>query len=349
LLSQHFTAFGAPLAQSERATPRPIGSEVLLRVAACGVCHSDLHLRDGYFELGEGKRIDLSRGIPLPHVLGHEILGEVAALGPEARGLAVGESRVVYPWIGCGACAVCARGEEQLCAKPRALGVNVAGGYADHVLVPHPRYLFDFGALPEALACTYACSGLTAYGALRKVAPLGTDDPLLILGAGGVGLAGVRLARQVTGQAPLVADLDAAKRNAALAAGATAAIDPQAPDAAKALVKATGGGVAAAIDFVGAESSARFGYEVLRKGGTLVLVGLFGGALRLPLPMLPLRAISLRGSYVGSPREFAELLALARSGAVAPIPVRTRPLAEAEAALRDLKAGRVTGRIVLEP
>ncbi|MFI4986719.1 MAG: alcohol dehydrogenase, partial [Alphaproteobacteria bacterium] len=305
--SYQLTAFGAPLQAATAPTPEPKGSEVLLRVTACGVCHSDLHLRDGYFALGNERKLDLSRGIALPHVLGHEIAGEVVAVGPDARGAAAGERYVAYPWIGCGECAVCRRGHEELCARPRQLGINVAGGFADHVLVPHPRYLFAFGAVPEELACTYACSGLTAFSALKKVAPLSADDPLLIIGAGGVGLAGVRLAKHVTGTTPIVADIDEGKRTAAFSAGAQATIDPAAADAARTLVKASGGGVAAAIDFVGAEATAKFGFDVLRKGGTLVVVGLFGGAFQTPIPMLPLRAVAILGSYVGTLAEMSEL------------------------------------------
>ncbi len=347
--SYQLTAFGAALEEAKSATPEPKGSEVLLRVTACGVCHSDLHLRDGYFALGNERKLDLSRGIPLPHVLGHEIAGEVVALGPEAKGVSLGERRVAYPWIGCGACAVCRRGHEELCARPRQLGINVPGGFADHVLVPHPRYLFAFGSVPEELACTYACSGLTAYSALKKVAPLDGDDPLLVIGAGGVGLAGVRLAKRVTGVAPIVADIDEAKRAAAFSAGAEATIDPAAADAARNLVKATGGGVAAAIDFVGAEATAKFGFEVLRKGGVLVVVGLFGGAFQTPLPMLPLRAVAIQGSYVGTLAEMAELMALVRAGSVEAIPLSPRPLAEAEATLNELKGGRIVGRAILKP
>lgn len=344
-----FSAFGAPLEAAERATPEPQGTEVLLRVRACGVCHSDLHLREGYFDLGEGKKLYLARGIPLPHVLGHEIVGEVVALGHDVTGLRVGERRVAYPWIGCGECATCRAGHEELCPKPRALGVNVTGGYADHVIVPHPRYLFDFGDLPEELACTYACSGLTAYAALKKTMPLAKGDQLLIIGAGGVGLNGVRLAKRVTGMAPIVADIDAAKRDAAMAAGAAGTLDPSEHAAVKNLIKATGGGVAAAIDFVGAEASAQFGFDVIRKGGKLVAVGLFGGAIRIALPLLPLRAISIHGSYVGSLAEMGELMALARSASFEAIPLAARPFSEAEAALQDLKAGRVVGRTILTP
>ena len=343
------TAFGAPLPRTERATPTPQGTEVLLRITASGVCHSDLHLSEGKFDLGEGESFDLSRTMTLPVTMGHEIAGEVVALGPEARGATVGDRRVVFPWIGCGTCALCTAGDEQLCGRPRALGIVADGGYADHVLVPHPRYLLAFDPLPDAAACTLACSGLTAYGALSKVAPLGASDPLLVIGAGGVGLSAVRLARTVTGTAAIAADIDPAKRDAALAAGAAHAVDPAAPGAARALIKETGGGVAAALDFVGSAASAQFGLDALRKGGRLILVGLFGGSLRLKLPLVPMRAISVGGSYVGTLAQFETLVGLARAGGLPPLPVHERPLDTVNGTLADLRAGRIVGRAVLRP
>ena len=104
---RELTAYGAPLSAGRRALPQPVGREALLRVRHCGVCHSDLHIQDGYFALGGGKRLDIGSGRPMPFTLGHEVEGEVAALGPEAEGASVGDRAVVYPWIGCGDCAVC--------------------------------------------------------------------------------------------------------------------------------------------------------------------------------------------------------------------------------------------------
>lgn len=340
--------FGAPLVENQSETPTPQGTEVLLKVAACGVCHSDIHLWEGYFDLGGGKKVDMSRGMALPHTPGHEIAGEAVALGPEAEGVELGQRYVAFPWIGCGACGFCEGGEEHLCNRSAVLGVNVAGGYADHVVVPHPRYLFELGDLPVGAAGTLACSGLTAYSALGKVKGLGADQKLLIVGAGGVGLAAVHLAERVTGVAPIVADIDPAKRQAALEAGAAQAIDPAEDGAARSLVKATGG-VAAAIDFVGAEASAQFGLDTLGKSGQLVIVGLFGGALSMPLPLFPFRNITVRGSYVGSLGELGELVALARAGGVEAIPVEARSLDRAQETLDDLKAGRIVGRVVLTP
>ena len=274
---RELTAYGAPLSAGRRAMPQPVGREALLRVRHCGVCHSDLHIQDGYFALGGDKRLDIGSGRPMPFTLGHEVEGEVAALGPEAEGASVGDRAVVYPWIGCGDCAVCEGGEEQLCARPRNIGVNLHGGYADYCLVPDAKYLFGYGDTPPALAATYACSGITAFGALKKLmrpaspgpimpGPI-IPEPIMIVGLGGVGMAGLAFARALFPEAPLAADIDPAKRRAALDAGAQAAFDSADPAAAKAVRKATGGGVAGVVDFVGSEASFGFADAVTRKGG----------------------------------------------------------------------------------
>jgi alcohol dehydrogenase/propanol-preferring alcohol dehydrogenase len=349
MLSYQLEAFGRPLSQVIRDTPQPQGSEVVVRVGSCGVCHSDVHLHDGYFDLGGDARLDMTRALQPPRTLGHEIAGTVVAVGPEATGVQLGERRVVYPWIGCGSCSLCEAGQEHLCNSPRALGVHRDGGFADHVVVPHPRYLLDFGSLEEEQACTYACSGLTAYSALKKVAPLGPRDPLLIIGAGGVGLSGIRLARQMFDTPPIVVELDPSKWGLAREAGAGQVIDPRADGALKALVKATGGGVAAAIDFVGAAATFNFGFGALRKAGKLVCVGLFGGSTPIVPAMVSMKAVSVLGSYVGSLQEMQELMALARSGVLPALPLTTQPLDTATQALEDLRAGRIRGRTILKP
>ena len=340
------TRFGAPLEEVAEPAPVPKATEVLLRVVACGVCHSDLHLWDGHFDLGGGKRMDLGRGVLLPRTLGHEIVGEVVAAGADAGDLAVGSRWVIYPWIGCGRCSLCLAGDEHVCAQPRSLGTSADGGFSDHVVIPHPRYLVDYGDVPVEVACTYACSGLTAFSALRKAGPIGAADPILIIGAGGVGQSAIRLCTVVHGVAPTVADIDPAKREAALAAGAGRAGDPDDPDIKRTLLKATGG-FAAVIDFVGATSTAEFGMALLRKGGTMIMVGLFGGSIELSLPLLPLRSIALQGSYVGSLQELQDLAALGRAGKIPNIAVAARPLADVRSALDDLRGGKVAGRVVL--
>ncbi len=352
MLSYQVHEFGKPLAQVIRETPAPQGSEVLLKVSSCGVCHSDVHLHDGYFDLGDGKRVDLSRAILPARTLGHEIAGVVVALGPdvgEAQGVKVGDRRVIFPWIGCGQCSLCVAGQEHLCGAAQAIGVNRDGGFADHVLVPHPRVLLDFAPLAPERAGTLACSGLTAYSALKKVGKLGANDPLLIIGAGGVGLAGIHLALEISGVAPIVVELDKSKWDLARAAGAADVIDPSADGALKALLKATAGGVAVAVDFVGAASTFDFGLGALRKGGRLVSVGLFGGATSIMPAMLSLKAISITGSYVGSLQEMHELLTIARAGRLPAIPLTQQPLSQATQALDALREGRVRGRTILIP
>ncbi|HJO72026.1 MAG TPA: alcohol dehydrogenase [Rhodospirillales bacterium] len=349
--SQQIVEFGGPLVAHDYPTPEPTGTEVLMRVHGCGVCHSDLHIWDGYFDLGGGNKVMvIDRGMKMPFTLGHEIVGEVVALGPEAEGATVGDKRIVYPWVGCGECAICTRGNDNLCVTQRFLGTRVDGGYSDHVLAPHPRYLVDYEGVDDDIAGTYACSGLTAYASLKKVASLGADDNVVMIGAGGVGLSAVHLAPSVIEAGVIVADTDAAKRQAALAAGAWHAIDSTAEDAVKTLrTELTKGGASAVIDFVGSPATAQFGLDVLRNGGTLVIVGLYGGQLPLSLVLLPFRSLRIMGSFVGSLPDLRALMALVKERGVPPIPYETRPLSEASQALVDLKAGHVTGRVVLRP
>ena len=168
MLSYQFREYGKPLEGVERATPAPQGEEVLVRVTGCGVCHSDVHLWEGAFDMGGGKKLDLSRQRGLPFTLGHEVVGEVVAAGPDAKGVAIGDRRIVYPWIGCGECAVCKAGEEHACGKPRQVGVNVDGGYATHQMVPSAKYLYDFGDIPDAVACLRWRRVSCSLSAMRK-------------------------------------------------------------------------------------------------------------------------------------------------------------------------------------
>jgi D-arabinose 1-dehydrogenase-like Zn-dependent alcohol dehydrogenase len=341
---------GEPLQCNEYPTPAPKGTEVLLKVIAAGVCHSDLHLSDGYFDLGGGKRLSVvDRGMRLPVTLGHENVGEVAAVGPDAHGVTIGDRRLVDPWMGCGECGVCRRGDEQLCTKPTSLGVFRDGGYSDFLMVPHPRYLFDIGDIPPERAAPLACSGVTTYSALKKVGPTLTTNPVVIIGAGGLGLMCLALHKAMGGHSAVVVDIDPAKREAAKRAGAVAVIDGGANDAAKQIVAATDGGAWAAIDLVGSAATVRLGINSLAKGGKLILVGLYGGEITLSLPPFPMRAISLQGSYTGSLTETAELIELVKRTGLPPVPVATRPLTDVNAVLGELRAGKIIGRVVLTP
>jgi alcohol dehydrogenase, propanol-preferring len=288
------------------------------------------------------------RGMKLPVTLGHENVGEVVAFGPDAKGVKVGDRRLAHPWIGCGSCAPCRRIEENLCTAMRSLGVFSNGGYADFLMVPHPRYLFDIGDLPPERAAPLACSGVTTYGALKKVATL-KSEPTVIIGAGGLGLMCLALHKAMGGHSAIVVDIDPVKRAAAKQAGAAAVVDGMAPDAVAQIQKLTNGGAWAVIDVVGSSQSARLGVDSLSKGGKYIIVGLFGGDLTVSLPPIPMRALTIQGSYVGSVPEMTELMELVRRTGLPAVPVTTRRLDDVNAVMDELRAGKVIGRVVLTP
>jgi alcohol dehydrogenase len=342
---QSLTAYGAPLCETIVDPPQPQGSEVVVRIERCGVCHSDLHMQDGFFSLGDGKKLDVRAGRTLPFTLGHEIAGVIDSVGPDAAAK-TGSKVAVYPWIGCGRCAACKIGDENICSAPHHLGVTVDGGFATHVLVPHERYLINHEPLSPGYAGALMCSGLTAYAALKRLADQAARAPILLVGLGGVGLMGLALTRAMYGVAPFVADIDVKKRDAALAAGAAEAFDPSDPDARKALLKASGG-IYAACDFAGSDRSLHFATGVLAKGGKVVVTGLIGGDYSTAVAMFPLKAMTIEGTTTGTLAEARELIDLARDKQMTPPPIAERPLNQASAALDDLRAGRIVGRVVL--
>lgn len=345
---QSIIEYGRPLQPTTAKTPVPTGTEVLVRVHHCGVCHSDVHLQDGYFNLGNDRKLDVTSGREIPFTLGHEIEGEVVAVGNEAGEAIIGQRYIVYPWIGCDTCALCQSGQEHLCNTPQQIGITVDGGFSDHVLVPHPRYLLDYAGIAPELAGPYMCSGLTAYSALNKAGPLLDGEALLIMGLGGVGMMALEFAKSIFDGPIFACDIDAEKRAQGLKAGALACFDPTEKEARREFMKSTGG-AQAVVDFVGAESSVKFAQGCLTKGGRLVIAGLLGGELKIPIPMLPLRSISIIGTFVGSLEEARDMINLVQSGAVSPIPIETRALDQASSTLDDLRKGNIKGRVVLTP
>jgi D-arabinose 1-dehydrogenase-like Zn-dependent alcohol dehydrogenase len=345
MISYQVVEHGKPLQKVLGNTPKPQGTEVLIRVTRAGVCHSDLHIWDGYFELGAGKRFYVKdRGCVPPFTMGHEPFGVVEALGSKAKGVKVGQRRLVFPWIGCGKCDVCKAGQDNYCVSgSRFLGVNRAGAYASHLLVPHPKYLVDAAGIDEGFAATLACSAVTAYSAAAKLPELGPKDRVAILGCGGLGLIGISVLRARRVKNIVACDIDDAKLAAAAKLGAKELVNTRSPDAGQKLA-----GIAAAIDFVGSPATAALGIAGLRKGGRYVICGLYGGELAHPLPPIAQRAIGIVGSYVGNLQELKEVVALAKKKKLKPAPVETRPATETNAALEDLKAGRVLGRVVLD-
>lgn len=354
MLSYQVVEHGKPLQKVFTTDPRPKGTEVLVRITRSGVCHSDLHIWDGYFDLGGGKRFYVKeRGCVPPFTLGHEPFGVIEAFGAGAtralRGLKAGQRRLVYPWIGCGKCAVCKAGHDNHCVSgTRFLGVNRAGGYSTHVLIPHPKYLVDTAGVDDAFASTLACSGLTTYSAITKLPELGPKDWVAVLGCGGLGLIAVSILKAMGIRNVIACDVDADKLAAAKKLGAALVLDTRGPDAAQRLGALAKGNLAGAMDYVGMPATFMAAYPALRKGGRYILCGLFGGEVTLPLPPIAQRAVSVIGSYVGNLAELKAVVALAKKKKLKPLPVETRPAAEVNRTLEELKAGKILGRVVLD-
>ena len=336
---------GKPLEEKNLDTPAPKGKEILLKTLSCGVCHSDVHIHDGYFDLGGGMQLPTPLLEPL--TMGHEIFGEVVSVGEEVSNINVGEKYVAYPWIGCGDCELCNADKTHYCMNNSNLGINVSGGYGDHVIVPGEQYLFDAGDTPDSLAGSYACRGLTAFSALRKAEPFPHDNSLVIVSAGGLGLLALKIARAAYGINPIVLDIDDEKLEVAKNLGASCVINTSKENAAEKIMEATGGGAKSIVDFVGAEASVNLGYQCLTKGGTQVVVGLFGGQMNIALPLMTLTEKKLMGSYVGSLGEMKDLMKLVSAGKIEPVEVESRDVSEANRTLEEMKSGKLLGLVSL--
>jgi alcohol dehydrogenase, propanol-preferring len=332
-------------------TPKPRGSQVLIRVESSGVCHSDIHLWEGGYEGPGGQLLKTTeRGVKYPLTPGHEIAGIVDSLGEEAEGFTKKDKVLVYPWIGEGLCPACRIGQENLCDKPRSLGVYTDGGYAEYVLVPSYKYLLKIDEQMETNAsATLSCSALTAYGAVKNT-NLKPDDNVVIVGAGGLGLMAMQLAKATGGAKIIAMDLDDEKLGAAKKNGADSIINSKKEDPVKAVMELTGKmGADAVIDFVNASKTVEADMQFLRRRAKLVLVGLFGGELKLSLVSMPTRAYRLIGSYTGTLSDMVELVSLASRGVIKPLVSNRFKLDQATEALTMLKEGKIIGRGVINP
>jgi alcohol dehydrogenase len=347
LRRQSIVKFDAPLCETIAETPKPQGREVLVRIERCGLCHSDLHIQDGYADLGNGKKLDTTKGMTLPFTLGHEIAGVVDEVGPDVDKALIGKKKAVFPWIGCGQCRDCLNGDENLCVRNRYLGVAIDGGFASHVLVPDVKYLLDYDPLPVNVAATLMCSGVTAYGALKRHLGRPHERNMLLIGLGGVGMMGLSFAQAMFKQPISVADLSATARETALKNGAAVAYDPSEPDIVKRILKETGGGFDEVVDFAGNEKSMAFAMSVLARGGKIVVSGLMGGNFSIPMVQWVYKRMTIEGFITGTLAEANELMALARAGKIKPTPMKEEPMADVQKWIDQLRAGKVVGRIML--
>ncbi|MDI9259553.1 alcohol dehydrogenase catalytic domain-containing protein [Alicyclobacillus sendaiensis] len=319
---------------AEVPTPQPGPGEVLIRVEACGICGSDRQL-----VRGEGAPF----GTSYPVVLGHEIAGRVEALGEGASGLAVGDPVVVHPFLPCGECAACARGEEHLCPRQGVIGFTRPGGDAEYVAVPAQNAIRRPEGLDAAEAAILVDAYATPYRAMVS-AGAAEEEAVLVIGTGGLGLAAVQIAKALG--VPQVAVLSRREDAGALAlvSGAdefvTLAGDGR--DAARRLRRMAKGGVGVVLDTSGFAEGIRFALEVLRPGGKVVTVAMPVDVIGVSMAKLARKGAALVGSF-GSRREDVEaLLAMAAEGRVQPDVVvgRRVSLEEAPDALQNPWFGR---------
>lgn len=347
-----------PLEISELEIPEPKENQVIVKVKAVGVCHSDLHLWEGGYDLGDGSFMKVTdRGVKYPVTPGHEIVGSIAKMGSAVTGFSEGDNVLVYPWIGEGTCPACKAGNENLCDSPKSLGVFQDGGYAEQVLIPHFKYLVKVSGIDLEPAASLACSGLTAYTAVKK-ANMNSPEYLVIIGAGGLGLMGIQIAKAITNAKVICVDLDDKKLDIAKKMGADFVINTNvigsvttgSGNAVQKIISICDNkGADSVIDFVNAPQTAKTGIAVLRKRGNLVLVGLFGGSIDLSLVTIPLKAITIQGAYTGNYNDFVELIELAKKGTIKQVISERYSLNQSNDALENLKQRKIIGRAVINP
>ncbi|KAI0151080.1 alcohol dehydrogenase [Pestalotiopsis sp. NC0098] len=338
-----------PLQKIRQPIPTPEGGEVLIKVTHAGVCHSDLHTAEGVYDIGGGKRFYVKdRGIQLPVALGHEIAGEVAAVGPDAGSVLIGSRQIVYPWLGCGHCTRCVQDEDNLCAAQKGLGTMRNGGFAEYVVVPDRKYLVDLGDLDPAVACTFGCSGITTLSAVSKVLPVPPDEPVLLIGAGGLGIAAISVLKAFGHRSIVTADINEEKLAGAAEAGANKTVNTSGQSACDDILAATNGPVIAVIDFVNSSSTAAMVSRLVAKGAKWVQVGVMGGSIELSLVMNIFKGLTIYSNITGNLEHFQTVVKLAKEGQLNPVPIQKMPWDSVNEAMGYLKAGKASGRIVLE-
>lgn len=323
----------------ERPIPVPRTGEVLLRVLAAGICHTELHLLNG----------ELNPGVT-PLTPGHEIAGEVAAVGPGVEGWEPGARAVVYYYVSCGECTWCRRGEEQLCPNVgRQIGFTADGGYAQYVVVPARTLVPIPAELHPALACTLGCSAATAYHAIHSVGELRPGETAVVYGAGAVGFALIQLARDA-GARVLAVGRNPAKREVAKRLGATEAFAVMDGDPVAAVLRATGGqGADIVFDLVAGRDTMENGLRMLGRRGRLVLVGYGDEPLVVTPLMLVLRETQIRAAVGNTRAELERVIALATTGSYRALVSRVAPLGGLPDLIAALRDARILGRAVLAP
>ncbi len=330
--------FKKPLAIEEVDRPKLESDEVLIRVEACGVCHSDLHVADGDWP-------QLAKIVKKPLILGHEIVGRVAEMGEGVRGVHI-DDRVGVPWLhwSCGECEFCREGNENLCARQKITGVTVDGGYAEFVKAPASHALKIPDRISSMEAAPLFCAGVTVYRALKQ-AKISRGQRLAIFGIGGLGHLSVQIGRAMGAEITAV-DISEEKLALARSLGAAHAFHAASTDVAKGFREM--GGVHAALVTSAAKAAYDAAFYSVRPSGTLLVVGLPAENICFPPILMAAREIRMQASAVGTREDLSEILAMAATGKVR-CQVAARPLAAANEVLEQLRRGNISGRIVLTP
>jgi len=334
--------YGEALVLEEIPTPAPGPGDVLVRVDGAGFCHSDIHVIDGEIRV-------LPR---MPLTLGHENAGTVAAIGAGVVTVREGDRVAVFGGWGCGTCDYCITGHEQLCAAPEWAGLSRRdGGYAEYLLVPHERYLVPLTTLAPEIAAPLTDAALTPYRAIRKALPfLQADHPALVIGLGGLGQYGLKLIRLLAGCPVIAVDVSPAKLALARELGATQVLDGRDANLAAQIRDLTHGqGVAASFDFVGSETTLALAIASTRSLGKVSQIGLAGGAARMKVLDNTRFEVLFEATLWGTIKELREVIALAESGRLSPIPIEVARLEQINDVYARLKRGDVQGRAVIQP
>jgi propanol-preferring alcohol dehydrogenase len=341
------TEWDSPYEKIQQPIPEPKGTEVLIQVTHCGLCHSDLHFNQGYYDMGGGKRFYNKDRVKLPIAGGHEILGKVTKLGSDAKDLEMGSSQIVYPWLGCTNCARCKQERDNLCSAGRSLGIMQNGGLAEYIIVPHPKYLVDPGNVDPSIACTFGCAGITTMSAVDKIMPLPPNDPVVLIGAGGLGLAAITILKAYGHRNIISVDIGDDKLAAAKAAGASEVVNSSDENPGGAITKAVGGPVLSVIDFVNNSKTAAMINGLVGKGAIWVQVGIMGGSVELSLVSNIFKGLTIYSNITGTVQTLQEITRLAKEGKLPPLAVTKMPFDSVNEAAKLLEEGKVTGRLVL--
>jgi propanol-preferring alcohol dehydrogenase len=328
--------FGQPLVIRTVDVPTPGPGQILVKTEACGVCHTDLHARDGDWPLKPG----------LPFTPGHEGIGLVVALGTGVTAVKLGE-RVGVPWLysACGHCEFCLAARETVCAEAQFGGYTKNGGFAEYILAD-PNYVAHIPAGLSAVdAAPLICAGITSYKGIKETQAK-PGEWIVISGIGGLGHLGVQYAKAM-GLRVCAVDIDNTKLVHATRLGADAVVNAKHGDPIAAVVQITGGGAHGVLITAPSLPAFKQGVGFTRKWGTCVLVGIPPGEFPMPLFDVVANCITVRGSFVGTRKDMSEALAFAVDGRVK-ADIELQPLSAINAVFERLAKGEVPSRVVLD-